>query len=95
MYIFGGSLSTGAPVRDAFFGLFQNSSSLDNASGDTYVSMFTLDSNYLVDGILVDTLSIGDWLSTTFTIITLILMLVVLCKLVVWLFKWASGLFRW
>lgn len=38
-------------------------------------------------------ISIGDWLSTTFTIVTLVLFLVLLCILAKWLFKVVSGLF--
>lgn len=42
-----------------------------------------------------DYISMGDWLSTTATIIILCLVILFFIKLTIWFFKQGAGLFKW
>ena len=50
--------------------------------------------DYNSDGLLIG-MTIGDYLSTTFTIITLVIFFVIMCLLVRWCFRVMKGAFKW
>lgn len=89
--IFGGWLSNNTKVNPNFVGYIraENSSATAGYSADTYVHVGDiLNSN----GSVVSYITLGDWLSTTFTIITLVLLVFFLYIFVKWIFKLFAGL---
>lgn len=96
-FIFGGYSSSG----DYFGGLLGHifiSGNITNTDMDAYSSdVLTPIGNVLIEGELPDVgwLSIGDWLSTTATIIILCLLIFVFIKITIWLFKQGANLFKW
>ena len=90
--IFGGFLSDGNFIENKIGGL-NSSYTTDTEMGYTG-SLFYQVSNYdwVNDSPTPVYLGLGDWLSTTFTIITLILLVIVLYIFVKWIFRLFSGL---
>lgn len=88
--LFGGYLSSGRYISNSLgYGLSTNG----------YVELNTSNSFVDVgltknDGTIIKGITFGDWLSTTFTIITLILLVIFLYIFVKWIFKLFSGLLR-
>lgn len=89
--IFGGTLSTSIQVNKMSIGNIKYVA-LDNSSNAfayntngwrVFIGNNDLGANYI---------TLGDWLSTTFTIITLILLVIFLYIFVKWIFKLFSGL---
>lgn len=99
-YIFGGNASSGL-FYTGFFGQFfcvdssgSQVDTLNTATLDTYVKL----DNFLISDFDANTylyICVGDWLSTTFTIITLILICYMFLRITIWLFKFGAGLFKW
>lgn len=97
-YIFGGYLSNG----DFYYGMIGhaniynvNGSWVDSIDVDTLVYTTNIG---VVDGYSSNDsafISLGDWLSTTFTIITLCLICFFFLKLTIYLFKMGANLFKW
>lgn len=100
MYIFGGCTSNSV-FYGGFFGSFTILS--DDGVEETFSYFpftnsfgFKISNTVTTDyGDMLNYISVGDWLSTTFTIITLILICYMFLRLIIWLFKFSSGLFKW
>lgn len=89
-HFFGGTLSSGAGVNNMKIGhiLYEGTNGSDSFSYNTngwriFIGENDLGSNYIL---------FGDWLSTTFTIIVLILLAIFLILFVKWIFKLFAGL---
>lgn len=89
-YIFGGVTSANVKY-DTFFGrFFDTDNSFYNVT-NLFVPIGEMkDSNHATTTLKY--MAVGDWLSTTFTIITLVIFIVILFLLLKWLFKTISGL---
>lgn len=93
--IFGGILSNGHEIEN-FVGLGYHTESLDGKELYTNTMMLKLgDYSEFYGDLKLNSISLGDWLSTTFTIITLILLVIFLIIFVKWIFKVFAGLFRY
>lgn len=92
--IFGGLLSDGETFVDGcFIGLGYHNQNLDGAPITTSSMMVNIGNyNDFTADIPLNSLSLGDWLSTTFTIITLVLLVIFLYIFVKWIFKLFAGL---
>lgn len=96
-HIFGGWTSSGDLIDSNIVGrVFDNNgSSTDMALSGSYyipVGFGIVDNEGTYAGSL--NMTLGDWLSTTFTIITLILLVIFLYIFVKWIFKLFSGLLK-
>lgn len=93
-YIFGGTTSTKeyfSGYMGKLYALTGGANSWDSGSGAYSVITGSLydDRHLQVNAYM----SMGDWLSTTFTVITLIVFVFILYIFLKWLFKTVSGLF--
>ena len=90
-YIFGGWTSRSVAVSNGYLGYMRgvDSSAGTGNTSNTYVPVGTLINQH---GNIVTHITMGDWLSTTFTIITLIVFVCILFIFLRWLFKVVSGL---
>lgn len=92
--IFGGYASNN-DIYGNRLGLVYGSQSLESEFFDTSDPLFKIsDVNWRSDINESMYISMGDWLSTTFTIITLVLLTIFLIIFVKWIFKLFSGLLR-
>lgn len=102
-HIFGGVNSAGSEFADNFIGNFygiaNGNEDFVNANSNTpllpvakwqYSDMFY--SGGIVNTDTYMSVGLGDWLSTTFTVITLVLLVMFLYIFVKWIFKLFSGL---
>lgn len=94
-HIFGGCTSSDVWFENNFIGQL-NDANLNGARATTTTYMFPV-SPTLIDAddnvfSYTQYIGLGDWLSTTFTIITLILLVIFLYIFVKWIFKLFSGL---
>lgn len=93
-HIFGGT-DTDLISWGGFIGNLYNKNTNDGIEGYAYDLSFKLNNSYVQyfnDADLY--ISIGDWLSTTFTIITLIALCFFLFLVVRWLFRLTAGLIQ-
>ena len=92
-YVFGG-IDSNEHFYETMFGFGHGFN--DGAEEIEYTNaIFVKLDNFLstdFDGVSVN---IGDYLSTTFTIITLVIMFIVMCLLVRWCFRVMKGAFKW
>lgn len=89
-YIFGGNTSTGQRFSGFFGAVHIEGSSSTSTLNNTEV-LVPVDM-YKWSGEHIDAVGVGDWLSTTTTIIVLAIFVVILFLLLKWLFKTISGL---
>lgn len=90
--IFGGTLSSGQSKTIGRVGQFYGSTGMNNAQSNNIlvpIGSFMYSGSDVHE---VNYVNIGDWLSTTFTIITLILLVLFLYIFVKWIFKLFAGL---
>lgn len=98
-HIFGGFSSNGDWYTQNVLG-FINNSHVDSYAVDTGEYQFLKISDMMIysgeDSVIniPQYISLGDWLSTTFTIITLVLLVIFLYIFVKWIFKLFSGLLK-
>lgn len=88
--IFGGTPSSGIPAPTQLGSVYYSDFDFENLSLNDVV----LNMGNLVDGSPWG-LSIADYLSTTFTIITFLLLFIVACLFVRWCFRVFKGAFKW
>lgn len=87
MYIFGGTASDGTAYA-CLLGAEANYGFVNTFGWTVPLGVDELEGSAV--GI-----TFGDWLSSTFTIITLILICYMFLRLTIWLFKFGAGLFKW
>lgn len=94
MYVWGGCLSDGNTFYSGFIGMF-NDDSFSYCSG--YTDSIFINIGPVHNGgfdVINTSLSLGDWLSTTSTIIVLVAMCLFLFAVVRYLFRLTAGLIR-
>lgn len=94
MYIWGGFTSLGEPFSCSI-GLLRYSDLWEGESSNLNDVSFRISNGFNSDGSeFLTYIGLGDWLSTTSTIIVMILLCVVFGLMVRWLFRLTAGLLR-
>lgn len=93
-HIFGGTLSNGTRIVDNVVGTMPSYDLQGNWDDEIIANTFDVQLFKYESAGYTYYLTFGDWLSTTFTIITLILLIIFLYIFVKWIFKLFSGLLK-
>jgi len=93
--VFGGSLSNGSMVNIGRVGQMFGADGMVGNAGMNNFAVYIGEQKYSGSSILTAThINLGDWLSTTATIITLVLLTAVMYLMVKWIFRVFAGLLR-